>query len=530
MGVLTRLMVVALLVTGQQPPAQQQPAQPQPAQQQPPTFRTSAEVVRVDVTVLGRNGRPVTNLTQDDFVVFEDGVPQRIQAFQFIAFNGEHGPDEDLELTIRPRDSSRNAELARDDVRMFLVFWDEYHILPNYQEQFLKGELLAFLKTMLNPTDLVAIMDPWTPMSDLWFSRDRYKLATQVSALRGRQGILIPRNGAEENHFSMNNRVPFVREQVSLTALKSAMSYMGTLREGRKTILYVSQEFGLGRDTHRWAGEVTQVANAENVSVYSINPQGLQVSGSNFRAGLLASIAHGTGGESFVSNSPAVAFGRAVSQSSAAYLLGYSPSPLHQDGSYHKIDVKVKGSGLQVRARDGYLAPDATQKEAARAATKEAELPTPIESAFEELTRLGRPQDEGDRGDVKTIVVPEDPSPELALIPPDVWLIRRPADLKAVKESSPPAPETAREFTRMDRLMLKIVLQGERSANATLSAGLIGRRGKRLTDLPFARGEGVWWLDLPLQSIARGDYLIELTATAGDLKTTAYVPVRVKER
>ena len=504
--------------------------QQQPAQKQPPTFRTSAELVRVDVTVLDRSGKPVTKLTQDDFVVFEDGVPQRIQAFQFIAFGGEHDAAEDLELTIRPRDSGRNDELAREDVRMFLVFWDEYHILPFHQEAFLKDELLNFLRTMLNPTDLVAIMDPWTPMSDLWFSRDRYRLVTQVSALRGRQGVMVPRNAAEENHFSMQNRVPFVREQVALTALKSAMAYLGTLREGRKTLLYVGQEFGLGRDTQSWAMDVTNAANAENVSLYSINPQGLEVGGSNFRAGLLASIAYGTGGESFVSNSPAVAFRRAVTQGSATYLLGYVPSVRRQDGGFHKIEVKVKGDGLQVRARNGYLAADASQKEAARAAAKEAELPTPSEAAFSELARLGRPQDEGARADLRTILVPESPSPALALLPPDVWLVRKPADLKALQSENPPPPDTTREFARSERIVMRITVEGERVSDATLSVGLIDRRGKRLTDLPFTRAANGWLLDLPLQSIARGEYLIEIAAASGEHRTTAYVPVRVVER
>ncbi|HEY0876201.1 MAG TPA: VWA domain-containing protein [Vicinamibacterales bacterium] len=503
--------------------------QPQQPPQQAPIFRTGAEIVRVDVTVLDRSGKPVLDLKADDFAVFEDGVPQKIQSFQLVRFNGEHGPDEDLTLTIGSRDN-RNEVLARDDVRLILVFWDEYHILPDYQEEVLKEELQKFLKKMLNPTDFVAIMDPWTPISDLWFSRDRYRLGTQVSGLQGRQGVLITRNAAEENHFRFQNRVPFVREQVSLTALKSAIAYLGTLREGRKTLLYVSQEFGLGRDTNMWAQEVIQAANVENVAVYSINPIGLQVNRSNFRSGLLASIAHATGGESFVSNSPALAFERAMAQGSASYLLGYAPSPLRHDGKFHEIEVKVKRGGVQVRARNGYLAPDATQKEAARKAAADAVLPTPIEAAFTELVRLTRPGAEDQPLVVGTILDPETPSPALAVLPPMLWLIQKPADMRAALGDTPPAPYAGREFLRTDRLLMRIAVEGERAADAALTVGLVDRRGKRLTELPFTRSSAGWTLDLPLQSIARGEYLIAVDASAGETRSTAYVPIRVKDR
>ena len=52
-------------------------AQP-PAQDQTQPFRTGVQAVEVDVRVIAKNGQFVTDLTPDDFQLFEDGVPQRI--------------------------------------------------------------------------------------------------------------------------------------------------------------------------------------------------------------------------------------------------------------------------------------------------------------------------------------------------------------------------------------------------------------------------------------------------------------------
>ena len=48
--------------------------------QERPIFSTSANVVIVDVTVLGRDGKPVENLTKDDFELYEDGKLQNCRA------------------------------------------------------------------------------------------------------------------------------------------------------------------------------------------------------------------------------------------------------------------------------------------------------------------------------------------------------------------------------------------------------------------------------------------------------------------
>src|SRR5262245_27867476 len=48
---------------------------------QTPTFRGGVDLVQLGVTVSDRQGAYVTDLTADDFVVLENGKPQRIAYF-----------------------------------------------------------------------------------------------------------------------------------------------------------------------------------------------------------------------------------------------------------------------------------------------------------------------------------------------------------------------------------------------------------------------------------------------------------------
>src|SRR5438876_5206448 len=54
----------------------------------PLTARVEVKVVNVDVAVTDAAGRPVTNLTRDDFEVFEDGKPQKVANFYVIENSG----------------------------------------------------------------------------------------------------------------------------------------------------------------------------------------------------------------------------------------------------------------------------------------------------------------------------------------------------------------------------------------------------------------------------------------------------------
>src|SRR5688572_9506458 len=93
-----------------------------PAPHRPPTFRGGTDLVRVDVTVIDRRGDPVTSLTPDDFELWDNGQPQAITSFKFVEANGR-AADDDVSLAIRHAGHAA-AEAARDDVRVFLIFWD----------------------------------------------------------------------------------------------------------------------------------------------------------------------------------------------------------------------------------------------------------------------------------------------------------------------------------------------------------------------------------------------------------------------
>src|SRR6478672_1973166 len=110
---------------GQQPP---QPAtdQPPPAAGQAPVFRTGINFVRVDVIVSDKAGNPVGDLKPEDFEITEQGKPQKVETFKLVSLDGG------LMAKEPPRqirtDYDEESEAARDDVRLFAVFLDDYHV------------------------------------------------------------------------------------------------------------------------------------------------------------------------------------------------------------------------------------------------------------------------------------------------------------------------------------------------------------------------------------------------------------------
>src|SRR3954466_6670093 len=166
--------------------------------QAPPIFRTGTNIVRVDATVVDRNGNPASSLTAEDFEIREDGVLQTISSFKFVMADGR--TTDDRSLPIRNQ-SQAASEAERDDVRTFLILWDEYHI-GELQSAYRGREALEHaVLTAFGETDLVALIDQLTPMSALEFTRDRRGMADRVRKLQGRRGVYLPRSPLEEEQM-----------------------------------------------------------------------------------------------------------------------------------------------------------------------------------------------------------------------------------------------------------------------------------------------------------------------------------------
>ena len=591
----------------QAPPAPSNPA-PAQSQQPKPVFRTGAELVRVDVAVLDKHGAPVTTLKADDFELTDEGERQEIKSFQYIAADGQPNADDEVSLTIRSR-SHAAVEASKDNVRVFLIFWDEYHIGQMASALRAKTALMRFVRTAFGPTDIVAFMDPLTPIDSLWFTRDRLELAEHVRKLIGRQGVYLPPRSAAEEAQLERGDVERVRSEVTISAVKAAAVHLGGMRDGRKSIILVSEGLrGMMRDGQTLISDLVRAANDNNTAIFTVDPRGF---GPQRFASLFEGVADDTGGQYFRSNDLDDSFRQVVKQSSGYYLLGYSSAERPLDGKFHRIKVKVKPSGLEVRSRAGYMAPSVGDIARARAKAAESEVPVEVQTALAELpaaaTRraidlwlgttfvdgrptvrvswqprvaaagatsasatpakevnvLGRLGDkrvfEGtvpatgesfespsgsvrltisvqdaagdviDR-DVRTIEVPNPASIPLWISSPSVLRAQNAREFRTLDRGPSAAPFAGREFLRTDRIIVKFGIYGTAATGSTVTAKIVSQWGKDLSELPLTRltPEGPEYeLDLPLTSVARGDFLLSFTAKSGTEAARTLVPFRI---
>jgi len=179
--------------TAPAPPAGQQPAR---SQQGP--IRTGINFVRVDAIVTDKQANPVLDLKPEEFQLTEDNKPQKIESFSVVKIDAESQAQAQLPTQIRSLEDEQR-EAARPDVRLFVLLLDDYHVRRG-NDMAVRKPIVDFIQNQLAPADLVAIMYPLTPVTDLNFTRDRKGLISAVEHFQGRKFDYQPRNEFEEKY------------------------------------------------------------------------------------------------------------------------------------------------------------------------------------------------------------------------------------------------------------------------------------------------------------------------------------------
>src|SRR5258705_597745 len=160
---LVAVLLAVPILTSSSPRAASQAAQEQPPQ---PTFRTEVNYVRVDVYPT-RDQMPVTDLTQDDFEVLDNGTLQKIEQFERVVIRAAGPQDTRIEPNT-VRESQSMLENSRS--RVFVVFLDTYHVDLGGSRN-IKDPLVNALDKVIGADDLVGVMTPQMAAGDIAFAR-----------------------------------------------------------------------------------------------------------------------------------------------------------------------------------------------------------------------------------------------------------------------------------------------------------------------------------------------------------------------
>jgi VWFA-related protein len=383
------VLAVDALSGAQQAPAQQE-TQPKS------TFKSSVDLVPVDVNVLDRTGRPVSDLTPDDFTLKVDGKLRRIATAQFIAAT------RNVEQAPQPTDYSTNPPSAGGRLIMLVV--DQGNIGVAHGKYAI--EAAGRFVSRLTPADRVGLVtipgagpqinftanhalvrQTLQSIVGLWeqgeHQDNQIGLSEAIEVEHGNDRVIqqiLDREctglGAGEDLNACRTKLVGQahtlyldlksRTRDSLVSLNHVMDRLAKTQTP-KTVVLISEGLILERGT----SEVTwlpPLVSRGQVSLYVLqltpnvfDATGVQTSptrGTDIELGhdgldTLAGIARGSVFK--VISGADNAFARLTTELSGYYLLSFEPEPGDRDSKSHKIKIDVpRRSNLTVRARTDY--------------------------------------------------------------------------------------------------------------------------------------------------------------------------------
>ena len=305
-------------------------------------IRTTVSLVVVPVTVKDSGGELVTDLQQNDFRVFEDGVEQPIMLFTADAFDLSAAilVDDDLkqgtaEKVQKTLETLAGGFTATDEVSL----WRFDEVPEQISEDFIGDN--DKLLTQLKRVDLSSSF----PGIGSYTMTNGPRVNTAQPP--GPAKVPTEANG-HPNTKHINDAIYAAAQQLQ-----------DRPRERRKIIFLISDSQNAKNNTHKY-DETLKLLLSADISVYAVGVgeanmnRGITFLGNN----ILSKYAHATGGDIFYGGMSREnleeLYGRVSDQARNQYTIGYSGAQTDRSRPYHSIEVRVKRPGLALLSRDGY--------------------------------------------------------------------------------------------------------------------------------------------------------------------------------
>ena len=273
------------------------------------TFRVEVNYVDVDAVVTDERGNFVSGLTRDDFEVFEDGKPQKIDMFSYVELPVE--PPDRFVFINRPVTSDARSNRRAFDGRVYVIVLDDLDISP------LRGGLVRdaarnFVERHLGANDMAAVVYT-SGRTDATqdFTSDRALLLAAIDKFMGRR-LRSAAVEALERHYhreltavnrpdDYSNQGADVKDAAApldirdlereqramavLDTLRNLGEFMAGVRGRRKALLLFSEglEMPMGEiygihtatDVVGAIKDAVTAAARSNVNVFALDPRGL---------------------------------------------------------------------------------------------------------------------------------------------------------------------------------------------------------------------------------------------------------------
>lgn len=271
-------------------------------------FRSDVELVTFGVTAVDKKGQLVTDLTQGDFDLLEDGRPQTLR--HFVRGDGE-GVAAATHVGLM-LDTSGSMEL---DLKLA------------------RSAAIKFLNLLPQAPDITLVDFDHEVRVTRYPQRDFARLIERIR----------------------------MRKSAGWTALYDAVGvYLdGADDQDGRTVLVMYTD-GADSRSEMSFGEVMDTLKASLVTVYAV---GLIENTGASRHTLqtrIRQMVEATGGQAFFPNALKdldAAYEKVLAEMKAQYHLGYVSTNTARDGAWRKVEIKVKRPDIKLRSRKGYFAP-----------------------------------------------------------------------------------------------------------------------------------------------------------------------------